>query len=82
MFERLAALPGLTYGIERMTIEEVALEYSRVVLQLVPPYASLFLDQEAMLNGDLTEQVELGISSVGFHHQAGVACGASRSSRY
>ena len=49
-----------------MTPEDAALEYSRIVLQLVPPYASLFLDDDAMLNSNHTEKVELEYRRNGF----------------
>jgi TorA maturation chaperone TorD len=42
------------------------LEYSRIVLQLVPPYASLFLDDAAMLNSAAAEEVEREYRRTGF----------------
>lgn len=66
MLDQLALLPGLGHVGRSMTPEEAALEYSRVVLQIVPPYASLFLEEEAMLNSLQTEQVELEYRRTGF----------------
>jgi TorA maturation chaperone TorD len=37
-----------------------------VVLQLVPPYASLFLSEDAMLNGSHAERAEITYRHVGF----------------
>lgn len=66
MLDRLALLPGLSGVAGEIAPEAAALEYSRVVLQLVPPYASLFLDDEAMLNSNHAEQVELEYRRTGF----------------
>jgi TorA maturation chaperone TorD len=66
MLARLALLPGLSAVCADLTPDEAALEYSWVVLQLVPPYASLFLDDDAMLNSNYTEQVELEYRRSGF----------------
>lgn len=55
----LGALPRLTGTVEDLSAEDAAIEYSRVVLQLVPPYASLFLDEDAMLNANEAERVQL-----------------------
>ena len=49
-----------------MTPDEAALEFSRVVLQMAPPYASLFLDEEAMLNGVHAERAERSYREAGF----------------
>jgi TorA maturation chaperone TorD len=62
----LARLPALREIAESVTPEQAAREYSRVVLQLVPPYASLFLDEEAMLNGPHAERAELVYRRFGF----------------
>ncbi len=66
MLGRLALLPGLDAVVPEVTPEAAALEYSRVVLQLAPPYASLFLDDEAMLNSGPAERVELEYRRAGF----------------
>ena len=66
MLEQLAELPGLADVAREMTPEAAALEYGRVVLQQAPPYASLFLDEEAMLNSAHAEQVELEYRRAGF----------------
>lgn len=54
----LGALPGLADAVEGLEPSEAAVEYSQVLLQLVPPYASLFLDDDAMLNADEAETVQ------------------------
>lgn len=66
MLGGLALLPGLDGIAAELTPEAAALEYSRLVLQLVPPYASLFLDDEAMLNSTPAERVELEYRRSGF----------------
>ncbi|CAN5702355.1 hypothetical protein BH23CHL2_BH23CHL2_36690 [soil metagenome] len=66
MLDRLALLSRLSGLAGEVKPEAAALEYSRVVLQLVPPYASLFLDEEAMLNSNHAEQVELEYRRGGF----------------
>ncbi|MEZ4524215.1 MAG: molecular chaperone TorD family protein, partial [Thermomicrobiales bacterium] len=66
MLERLALLPGLEDVCAAMTPEAAALEYSQVILQLVPPYASLLLDEEAMLNSAQAERVEAEYRLAGF----------------
>jgi TorA maturation chaperone TorD len=62
----LARIPVLRETVTAITPAQAALEYSRVVLQLVPPYASLFLDEEAMLNGPHAERAELFYRRFGF----------------
>lgn len=64
--ERLAEVPGLADAAAGITPEEAAVEYSRVVLSLAPPYASLFLDEAAMLNGPQAEWAELVYRRFGF----------------
>jgi TorA maturation chaperone TorD len=64
--DRLARIPELAEVATGITPEAAALEYSRVVLQMVPPYASLFLDEDAMLNGPHTERVEMLYRQAGF----------------
>lgn len=64
--DRLAEMPELRDAASAITPEQAALEYSRVVLQLVPPYASLFLDEDAMLNGPHAERVEMAYRRAGF----------------
>ncbi len=64
--ERLAQLTGLEEAASNITPQQAALEYSRIVLQQVPPYASLFLGEDAMLNGPHAERVELHYRQAGF----------------
>jgi TorA maturation chaperone TorD len=59
-------LPGLEEAASSITPQQAALEYSRIVLQLVPPYASLFVGEDAMLNGPHAERVELLYRQAGF----------------
>ena len=66
MLGGLAAVPGLADAVEGMVPEAAALEYSQVILQLVPPYASLFLDESAMLNGVQAERMLLEYHRAGF----------------
>ncbi len=44
---------------DEISPDEAALEYSQLILQQVPPYASLFLSEDGMLNGPYAEQVQL-----------------------
>jgi TorA maturation chaperone TorD len=57
--DRLALLPPLADEAASITPDAAALEYAEVVLKQVPPYASLFLDEEAMLNGPQTEWMQV-----------------------
>ena len=66
MLDRLALLPGLGDVCTAMTPDEAALEYSQVVLRITPPYASLFLDEDAMLNGLHAERTERAYRRTGF----------------
>lgn len=66
MLGQLSELEGLATAIEGLTPEAAALAYSQAVLQLVPPYASLFLDPDGMLNSTPTEAVQRWYMQVGF----------------
>lgn len=63
--DRLALLPPLAEAATKETPEQAALEYAEVVLKQVPPYASLFLDEEAMLNGQQAERMQLAYAREG-----------------
>lgn len=58
MLDRLAVIPSLAGAASTITPEEAAVEYSSVVLQIVPPYASLFLHESAMLNAEPAEEAQ------------------------
>src|SRR5690606_14017456 len=64
--DELAGVPVLAEAAASVTPEEAAVDYSRVVLGLAPPYASLFLHEAAMLNGPEAERVELIYRRFGF----------------
>ena len=64
--DQLALLPPLAGVARSTTPEEAALEYAEVVLKQVPPYASLFLDEEAMLNGPHAERMQTEYARAGF----------------
>lgn len=66
---RWAALPPLAEAAGAATTESAALEYAETLLQAVPPYASLFLTPDAMLNGAPAELAAETYARHGFEIQ-------------
>ncbi len=66
MLDQMALPPVSSEVAGKITPQLAARQYSSVLLQLVPPYASLFLDEEAMLNGPEAERVEVLYRRHGF----------------
>lgn len=64
--ERLAALPPLARAATATTPENAAVDYTRIMLRAVPPYASLFLSEDAMLNGPHAENAQRLYRQMGF----------------
>jgi TorA maturation chaperone TorD len=62
-------LPPLAAAAGVATVETAALEYSEALLQAVPPYASLFLTDDAMLNGAPAERAAETYARFGFEMQ-------------
>jgi TorA maturation chaperone TorD len=66
---QLATLPPLAAACAALTPEAAALEYAEAILQAVPPYASLFLDDTAMLNAAPAELAAETYARYGFEVQ-------------
>lgn len=66
LLSRLAALPPLADAASDADPRELAIAYSDLFLQAIPPYASLFLSEDAMLNSDPTERAQRSYSRSGF----------------
>ncbi len=49
---------------------ELAVAYSELLLQAIPPYASLFLSEDAMLNADAAERAQRSYARAGFTIEA------------
>jgi TorA maturation chaperone TorD len=64
-----AALPPLAEAAGSAGVEAAALEYAESILQAVPPYASLFLTDDAMLNGAPAERAAERYARYGFEIQ-------------
>ena len=57
LLARLAPLPPLSDAIQAADPKQLAVGYAEIFLQLVPPYASLFLSDDGMLNSDPAEEI-------------------------
>lgn len=66
LLNRLAPLPPLSEAVRDADLEGLAVSYAETFLQLVPPYASLFLSDDGMLNADPSENVLRLYSRSGF----------------
>lgn len=66
LLARLAALPPLADVVDASTAGELAIAYSELFLQAIPPYASLFLSDDAMLNSDAAERAQRSYGRAGF----------------
>lgn len=77
MLQRLGLLGPLRDEVEALSPDAAALAYSQAVLQLVPPYASSFLDPEGMMNSDTTEAVLRRYHQAGFEVQSTWRAGAA-----
>ncbi|MFW6074217.1 MAG: molecular chaperone TorD family protein, partial [Chloroflexota bacterium] len=77
MLDRLAVLPALRDSAENITEEAAAIEYSTVLLQVVPPYASLFLHESGMLNAAPAEEAQRAYLEGGFEIDPAWRAGAA-----
>lgn len=66
LLDRLGALPPLAGAATAADPRELAIAYSDLFLQAIPPYASLFLSEDAMLNSDAAERAQRSYSRSGF----------------
>lgn len=74
---RLATLPPLRETALAATTGELAVLYSELFLQAIPPYASLFLSDDAMLNSDAAERAQRSYSRAEFVIQPEWRAGAA-----
>jgi TorA maturation chaperone TorD len=77
LLTRLAALPPLTGVAGPEDAGQLAVAYSSLFLQLVPPYASLFLSDDGMLNADPAEEAQRVYTRAGFEVQSAWRAGAA-----
>lgn len=66
LLARLAALPPLRDVAAASVQDELAVAYAELFLQAIPPYASLFLSEDAMLNSDAAERAQRSYGRAGF----------------
>jgi TorA maturation chaperone TorD len=77
LLARLAALPPLRDVAATSVPAELAVSYAELFLQAIPPYASLFLSEDAMLNSDAAEHAQRSYGRAGFTVEAGWRAGAA-----
>jgi TorA maturation chaperone TorD len=77
LLERLAALPPLSDSASQASPESLAVSYSELFLTMIPPYASLFLSEDAMLNADAAEEAQRLYVRAGFDIAAEWRAGAA-----
>lgn len=77
LLTRLATLPPLKGVATTSVPDELAIAYSELFLQAIPPYASLFLSDDAMLNSDAAEHAQRSYSRAGFTIETGWRAGAA-----
>lgn len=66
LLARLALLPPLEKVAKTESHDELAVAYAELILQLVPPYASMFLSDSGMLNAEPAEEALRAYSRAGF----------------
>lgn len=66
LLERLSALPPLAEAATAASAPHLAVAYAELFLQLIPPYASMFLSDEGMLNAEPAEEVQRLYVRAGF----------------
>ena len=66
LFARLALLPPLADDARALAPGDAAIAYAELFLQMVPPYASLFLSDDGMLNAEPAEEVLRAYVRAGF----------------
>jgi TorA maturation chaperone TorD len=76
MLSQLGALPQFS-DIVVAEPDDLAIAYSELFLQLVPPYASLFLSDDGMLNADPAEEAQRAYTRAGFDVQSAWRAGAA-----
>lgn len=77
LLARLAMLPPLAGLAGTADPEQLAIAYSSLFLQMVPPYASLFLSDDGMLNADPAEEAQRAYTRAGFDVQSAWRAGAA-----
>jgi putative dimethyl sulfoxide reductase chaperone len=77
LLTRLAALPPLGGFAGHGDAEQLAIAYSSLFLQMVPPYASLFLSEDGMLNADPAEEAQRAYTRAGFEVRPAWRAGAA-----
>lgn len=77
LLARLVALPPLADAAHVSTTGELGIAYAELFLQAIPPYASLFLSEDAMLNSDAAERAQRSYGRAGFALEAEWRAGAA-----
>lgn len=77
LLARLAALPPLHEAAVTSTPADLAIVYSELFLRAIPPYASLFLSDDAMLNSDAAERAQRSYSRAAFTVESEWRAGAA-----
>lgn len=77
LLARLAALPSLEAVATTSVPDELAVAYAELFLQAIPPYASLFLSEDAMLNSDAAERAQRSYGRADFTIESEWRAGAA-----
>lgn len=77
LLARLDVLPPLAGVTNLSTADDLAIAYAELFLQAIPPYASLFLSDDAMLNSDAAERAQRSYARAGFTVEAEWRAGAA-----
>lgn len=72
-----SALPPLSEAANTATAADAALQFAEALLQAVPPYASLFRSQDAMLNAEPAEVAAESYARHGFEIRGAWRAGAA-----
>ena len=77
LLQRLRLLEPMAGSLADVDEQKAAVDYSLLFLQLVPPYASLYLSDDGMLNADAAEEAQRTYSRAGFEVQTSWRSGAA-----